>query len=59
MLTKTKKALAAALVLTGVSLTFAANASAAPSYQGSPQSQQNWMDRASNGGHAEGDTNGF
>jgi hypothetical protein len=46
MLTKTIKALVAALVLTGVSLTFVANASAAP-HQGVSQAEQNWFDRAS------------
>ena len=50
MLTKTTKALVAALVLTGASLTFVANASAAP-HQGVSQAEQNWMDRATYGGH--------
>jgi hypothetical protein len=57
MRTNISKALVAALVLAGVSLSFVSNASAAPT--GSWQSQQNYMDRASNGGHAAGDTNGF
>ena len=60
MLTKTTKALVAALVLAGASITFVANASAAPT-QGPSQAEQNWMDRASNGGvgHHTGDTNGY
>jgi hypothetical protein len=57
MLAKTTKAVVAALVLTGVSLMFVANASAAPTRGYSAQTT--WMDRASNGGHAQGDTNGF
>jgi hypothetical protein len=52
------KTLIAALVLTGVSLTFVANASAVPS-TAPAQGEQNWMDRASNGGHQPGDTNGY
>jgi Spy/CpxP family protein refolding chaperone len=58
MFAKTTKTLVAALVLAGASVTFAANASAAPS-QGSWQAEQNWMNRASNGGHHTGDTNGY
>ena len=46
MLTKTTKALVAALVLAGASITFVANASAAPQ-QGPSQWEKNWMDRAS------------
>jgi|HubBroStandDraft_6_1064221.scaffolds.fasta_scaffold225059_3 Spy/CpxP family protein refolding chaperone len=57
MRTNITKALVAALVLAGASLSFVANASATP--RGSWQSDQNYMDRASNGGHAQGDTNGF
>jgi|HubBroStandDraft_6_1064221.scaffolds.fasta_scaffold629900_2 Spy/CpxP family protein refolding chaperone len=57
MFTKTTKTLVAALVLAGASITFVANASAAPQ-PGSWQGEQNWMDRASNGGHHTGDTNG-
>jgi hypothetical protein len=57
MFTKTTKALVAALVLTGASLSLVANASARP---GSWQFEQNYMDRASDGGagHHTGDTNG-
>jgi multisubunit Na+/H+ antiporter MnhC subunit len=58
MFTKTTKALVAALVLTGISLSLAATASATP-YRGQWQGEQNYMDRASNGGHHTGDTNGF
>jgi hypothetical protein len=58
MFTKTMKALVAALVLTGVSLSLVANASAVPR-QGPSQAEQIWMDRASNGDHHTGDTNGF
>jgi hypothetical protein len=60
MFTKTTKTLVAALVLAGASITFVANASAAPT-QGPSQSEQNWMDRATNGGagHHTGDTTGF
>jgi Spy/CpxP family protein refolding chaperone len=57
MFTKTTKTLVAALVLAGASITFVANASAAP--QPGSQAEQNWMDRASNGGHHTGDTNGY
>jgi hypothetical protein len=53
MFTKTTKALVAALVLTGVSLSLIVNASAAPR-QGVLPAEQAWMDRASNP-----DTNGF
>jgi hypothetical protein len=59
MSTKVIKALVAALVLTGASTSLVTNASAAPTYGYSSQAEQNWMDRASNGGHHEGDTNGF
>jgi hypothetical protein len=52
------KTLIAALVLAGVSLTFVANASAAPT-KAPAQAEQGYFDRASNGGHHEGDTNGF
>jgi len=58
MFTKTTKILVAALVLAGASITFVANASAAPqpgSWQGG---EQNYMDRASGNGHHTGDTNG-
>ena len=58
MFTKTTKTLVAALVLAGASITFVANATAAPQ-QGPSQFEQNWMDRASNGGHHTGDTNGY
>ena len=58
MFAKTTKTLVAALVLAGASITFAANASAVPS-QGSWQAEQAWMDRASSGGHHQGDTNGY
>ena len=63
MFTKTAKTLVAALVLAGASITFVANASAAqsrPSHarqgvsqapQGISQAEQNWMDRATHGGH--------
>jgi hypothetical protein len=46
MFAKIATALCAALVLTGVSLTFVTNASAAP-HQGVSQAEQNWMNRAS------------
>jgi hypothetical protein len=46
MVTKTTKALIAALVLAGASITFVANASAAPT-RGPSQAERNWMDRAS------------
>jgi hypothetical protein len=46
MFTKTTKVLVAALALAGASITFAANASAAPA-KGPSQAEQNWMDRAS------------
>jgi|HubBroStandDraft_6_1064221.scaffolds.fasta_scaffold1159246_2 hypothetical protein len=46
MFAKIATALFAALVLTGVSLTFVSNASAAPQ-QGVSQAEQNWMNRAS------------
>jgi hypothetical protein len=58
MFTKTTKALVAGLVLTGVSLSLVANASAAPR-NGTQYDDQSYMDRASNGGHHTGDTNGF
>jgi hypothetical protein len=45
MLTTTTKALIAALVLAGASITFVANASAAPTQRPS-QAEQNWMHRA-------------
>ena len=64
MFTKTTKLLVAALVLAGASITFVANASAAQSRghsqtsqgisqtsQGISQAEQNWMDRATYGGH--------
>jgi hypothetical protein len=53
MFTKTAKALVAALVLTGVSLSLIVNASAAPRH-GVQAGEQVWMDRASNP-----NTNGF
>jgi len=55
MLKKIATTLALALVLAGASLTFVSDASAAYS------AEQNWFDRASNGGagHHAGDTNGF
>jgi hypothetical protein len=46
MFTRTTKALIAALVLAGASITFVANASAVPAQRPS-QAEQNWMDRAS------------
>jgi hypothetical protein len=46
MFTKTTKTLVAALVLAGASITFVADASAAPR-QGPSQAEQNWMNRAS------------
>jgi hypothetical protein len=46
MFAKIATALCAALVLTGVSLTFVSNASAAP-LQGVSQSEESWMNRAS------------
>jgi hypothetical protein len=46
MFTDTTKTLVAALVLAGASITFVANAYAAPR-QGTSQAEQNWMDRAS------------
>jgi hypothetical protein len=52
------KTLIAALVLTGVSLTFVADASAAPT-KAPAQGEQIYFDRASNGGHQPGDTNGY
>jgi hypothetical protein len=57
MFAKTTKALVAALVLTGVSLSLVSNASARPTYNQWP-GEQNYMDRASEGGHHTGDTNG-
>jgi hypothetical protein len=57
MSTKTKLALALALVLSTSSAVLAA-----PRYSTQGQvlnGEQNWMDRASSGGHAQGDTNGF
>jgi hypothetical protein len=46
MFTKTTKTLVAALVLAGATITFVADASAAPR-PGPSQAEQNWMDRAS------------
>jgi hypothetical protein len=46
MFAKTTKTLVAALVLAGASITFVANASAAPS-KGPNQDELNWMNRAS------------
>ncbi len=46
MLTKTTKALVAALVLTSASLALAANVNAAPRNE-IPEAQKAWMDRAS------------
>jgi|HubBroStandDraft_6_1064221.scaffolds.fasta_scaffold2658026_1 hypothetical protein len=46
MLTKITTTLVAALVLSGASLTFVADASAAPR-PGVSQAEQNWFDRAS------------
>jgi len=57
MFTKTTKALVAALVLTGVSLSLVSNASARAAYN-QWQGEQSYMDRASGGGHHTGDTNG-
>jgi hypothetical protein len=54
MFAKTTKTLVAALVLAGASITFVANASAAPTPKGPSEAEQRWMDRASNP-----DTNGF
>jgi hypothetical protein len=45
MFAKTTKTLVAALVLAGVSITFVANASAAPS-KGPTQDELSWMNRA-------------
>ena len=55
MLTKIATTLALALVLAGASLTFVSDASAYSA------SEQNWFDRATNGGagHRAGETNGF
>jgi hypothetical protein len=58
MFIKITKALVAALVLTGVSLSLVASASATPS-RDRWQAEQNYLDRASNGGHHTVDTNGF
>jgi hypothetical protein len=52
------KTLVAAIVLATASIAFVGNASAAVPSQGIPQSEQNWFDRATNGGHHVGDTNG-
>jgi hypothetical protein len=59
MFTKITKALVAALVLGGVSLSLGSTAFARPSYN-QWQGDQNYMDRATNGGagHHTGDTNG-
>jgi hypothetical protein len=46
MFAKTTKTLVAALVLAGASITFVANASAAPS-KGPAQDELSWMNRAS------------
>ena len=46
MFAKTTKTLVAALVLAGASITFVANASAAPT-KGPAQEEINWMNRAS------------
>jgi len=46
MFAKTSKTLVAALVLAGASITFVANASAAPA-KGPTQDELNWMNRAS------------
>jgi hypothetical protein len=46
MFTMTTKTLVAALVLAGATITFVADASAAPR-RGPSQAEQNWMDRAS------------
>jgi hypothetical protein len=56
MSTKTKLALAIALVLSTSSAVLAAPRYSATQGQVSAF-EQNWMDRASNGGHAVGDTN--
>jgi hypothetical protein len=54
MLKKIATTIALALVLAGASLTFVSDASAA-------SAEQNWFDRATNGGagHHTGDTNAF
>jgi hypothetical protein len=57
MSTKTKLALAIALVLSTSSAVLAAPRYSTQGYL--PSGEQNWMDRASDGGHAPGDTNGF
>lgn len=56
MSTKTKLALALALVLTTSSAVLAASRYSATQGHVSA-AEQNWMDRASTGGHAVGDTN--
>jgi hypothetical protein len=58
MSTKTKLALALALVLSTSSAVLAAPRYSATHSQ-IPAAEQNWFDRASVGGHAAGDTNGF
>jgi hypothetical protein len=59
MSTKTKLALAVALVLSTSSAVLAASrhTPAYNTYNQVPTAEQNWMDRASNGGHHVGDTN--
>ena len=55
MFAKTTKTLVAALVLAGVSITFVANASAAPA-RGPAQDDLNWMNRPTgpdSGGHGQ------
>jgi Spy/CpxP family protein refolding chaperone len=59
MFIKITKAFVAALALAGASIMFVADAAAAPRQDYPSQAEQNWMDRASNGGHHEGDTNGY
>jgi hypothetical protein len=56
MFAKTTKTLVAALVLAGASITFAANASAAPAKSPTPD-EINWMNRAS-GPDTRGGNNG-
>jgi hypothetical protein len=58
MSAKIAAALVIALSLAAGSFAFASKASAYPR-SGRSYGEQNWMDRASNGGHHTGDTNGF
>ena len=51
------KTLVAAIVLATASIAVVGNASAAVPSPGTSQWEQNWFDRATNGGHHVGDTN--